>query len=64
MTKLHELASLIRSKNAGPFQLTIDIMFDDQATYDAMSVAHNPYGDGRAASQIGEIVLAYANSPS
>jgi len=34
VTKLHELASLIRSKNAGPFQLTIDIMFDDRATYE------------------------------
>ena len=24
---------LIRSKNAGPFELTFDIMFDDAATY-------------------------------
>ncbi|WP_210496638.1 DUF4387 domain-containing protein [Microvirga antarctica] len=28
MAKLGELASLIRSKNAGPFELTFDIMFD------------------------------------
>lgn len=34
MTKLYELAKLIRSKNAGPFQLTVDIMFEDQATYE------------------------------
>ena len=34
MAKLAELASLIRSKNAGPFQLTFDIMFDDPETYD------------------------------
>lgn len=27
--KLYELAKLIRSKNAGPFNLTIDIMFED-----------------------------------
>ena len=33
MTKLYELAKLIRSKNAGPFQLTIDVMFEDEATY-------------------------------
>ncbi|MBI4184158.1 MAG: DUF4387 domain-containing protein [Proteobacteria bacterium] len=33
MTKLAELASLIRSKNAGPFQLTFDVMFDDPARY-------------------------------
>jgi len=33
MTMLGELAQLIRSKNAGPFELTFDIMFDDAATY-------------------------------
>ncbi len=27
MTTLGELASVIRSKNAGPFQVTIDVMF-------------------------------------
>jgi hypothetical protein len=30
---LGELAALIRSKNAGPFMLTIDVMFADEATY-------------------------------
>ncbi len=34
MTTLAELARLIRSKNAGPFELTCDIMFDDAATYE------------------------------
>ena len=34
MTQLAELARLIRSKNAGPFELTFDIMFDDSATYE------------------------------
>lgn len=33
MTKLADLASLIRSKNAGPFILTFDVMFDDLETY-------------------------------
>ena len=33
MTKLANLARLIRSKNAGPFELTFDIMFEDDATY-------------------------------
>jgi len=28
MTKLRDLAQLIRSKNAGPFVLTFDFMFD------------------------------------
>jgi hypothetical protein len=33
MTMLAHLARLIRSKNAGPFELTFDIMFDSEATY-------------------------------
>lgn len=33
MTKLAHLAQLIRSKNAGPFQLTFDIMFAEEETY-------------------------------
>jgi len=33
MTPLADLTSLIRSKNAGPFALTFDIMFDDEASY-------------------------------
>ena len=33
MAKLHEIANLIRSKNAGPFMLTIDIMFPDEISY-------------------------------
>ncbi len=32
--KLGELAQLIRSKNAGPFELTIDVMFDDAANFE------------------------------
>lgn len=34
MSALAHLARLIRSKNAGPFELTFDIMFDDAATYE------------------------------
>ena len=33
MARLHELASLVRSKNAGPFQLTIDVIFEDEQHY-------------------------------
>lgn len=33
MAKLGDLASLIRSKNAGPFVLTFDVLFDDPETY-------------------------------
>jgi hypothetical protein len=34
MATLGELARLIRSKNAGPFELTFDIMFADRAVYE------------------------------
>ncbi len=33
MATLGSLARLIRSKNAGPFVLTFDIMFEDEARY-------------------------------
>ncbi len=33
MPTLGELARLIRAKNAGPFMLTFDVMFEDDATY-------------------------------
>ena len=32
-TTIADLAVLVRSKNAGPFWLTIDIMFDEDAKY-------------------------------
>lgn len=31
--KLYKLTSLIRSKNAGPFSLTFDVMFSDEESY-------------------------------
>ena len=34
MPKLMQLAKVVRSKNAGPYWLTMDIMFHDQITYD------------------------------
>lgn len=34
MTILGEIACLIRSKNAGPFELTFDIMFDSEASFE------------------------------
>ena len=39
MAKLGELASLIRSKNAGPFVLTFDIMFNDKALYERVKAS-------------------------
>ncbi len=34
MPQLRDLAKMIRSKNAGPFELTFDIMFADSDTYE------------------------------
>lgn len=34
MTKIRELASICKSKNAGPFDLTIDVMFDSEEMFD------------------------------
>ena len=34
MATLGELAQLVRSKNAGPWTLTFDILFGDTATYE------------------------------
>ena len=34
MPKLREVAKLIRSKNAGPFELTFDVIFDSRAAYE------------------------------
>ena len=34
MTSLSELTSVLRSKNAGALLCTLDLMFDDQATYE------------------------------
>jgi hypothetical protein len=34
VARLAEIASLIRSKNAGPFVLTFDIMFESDADYE------------------------------
>lgn len=39
MARLRDLASLMRSKNAGPFQVTIDIMFPDEPTYDRVKAS-------------------------
>lgn len=33
MDRLENIAKVIRSKNAGPFYLTLDVLFGDAATY-------------------------------
>ena len=34
MTRLGDLALVVRSKNAGPFRLTLDVLFADDAAYE------------------------------
>ena len=34
MTKLFDVVDVVRSKNSGPYELTFDIMFKDQAVFD------------------------------
>ncbi|MDD4012430.1 MAG: DUF4387 domain-containing protein [Sphaerochaetaceae bacterium] len=34
MTRLVELAKVLRSKNSGPFEITLDVLFDDKASYE------------------------------
>lgn len=34
MTKLKDIAWALKSKNAGPFDVTVDIMFDDRARFE------------------------------
>lgn len=36
---LRELAQVIRSKNAGPFELTFDIIFDRRAAYEEVKAS-------------------------
>ncbi len=39
MAKLKDLASVVRSKNAGAFEITFDIMFEDKEIYDKVKQA-------------------------
>lgn len=37
---LKDIANVIRSKNAGPFELTLDVMLKDQEMFDALRAAN------------------------
>lgn len=43
---------------------SVNTLLDDKAAYDAMSFAHNPYGDGHAATRIRNTITALATTPS
>ncbi|MGG3279833.1 DUF4387 domain-containing protein [Paenibacillus solani] len=34
MTQLGDLAKVLRSKNSGPFEITLDVLFDSKQKYD------------------------------
>ncbi len=36
MKKILDLARVVRSKNSGPFELVLDIIFKDRATYESL----------------------------
>lgn len=38
--RLEDLCSVIRSKNAGPFLITLDMIFKDRDAYDAVASTH------------------------
>ncbi|MBN9204234.1 non-hydrolyzing UDP-N-acetylglucosamine 2-epimerase [Methylibium petroleiphilum] len=40
------------------------LLLDDQAEYEHMSFAHNPYGDGSACARIARALLAYLPDPA
>lgn len=40
MARLDQIARVIRSKNAGPFCLTLDILFGDEASYQRVVAAN------------------------
>lgn len=39
MTKLKNLAKVIRSKNSGPYEITFDIMFPDKESYERVKAS-------------------------
>lgn len=39
--RLYDCATVMRSKNAGPFTLTIDLMFDTVEAYDKVFTSHS-----------------------
>ena len=68
MKKLYEIASLIRSKNAGPFMITMDILFPDHESFEqvlasgALETARIASLYGRREEEVQRYVLPLANA--
>ncbi len=60
--RLYDCASVIRSKNAGPFTLTVDLMFEDQETFQQVLAADN-FNEQRIAAIYGVDVKQVAIRP-
>ncbi|MGE0153197.1 MAG: DUF4387 domain-containing protein [Reyranellaceae bacterium] len=39
MKTLRDLAKMVRSKNSGPFEITLDVIFDDRSVYEAVKAS-------------------------
>jgi hypothetical protein len=39
LPKIRDLAKVVRSKNAGPFYLTLDVIFNDKHTYEKVKTS-------------------------
>jgi len=61
MTTLGELATQVRSKNAGPFWMTIDVFFNDRDAYEraSRSAITDPTAMGRLYATDPERVRVY-----
>lgn len=53
---LARIAKVIRSKNAGPFEVTFDVMFDDAAAYERVKRS--------GVIEVGQIAAAYRIPPA
>ena len=58
--KLRDIAKVIRSKNAGALQFTMDVMFEDEATYDVLLAPMGVTADGRPVPHIAQNAFAAA----
>ena len=52
MKKLRDLARIIRSKNAGPFELTLDVFFSDRESFEQVKQS-GVFSPGRVAKLYG-----------
>jgi hypothetical protein len=57
MPKLRDLAQIIRSKNAGPFELTLDVIFESKQDYERVK-EQNVLSKERIQSLYGSEVLS------